>query len=178
MNDKMFSLAVIAIVFAAGFLAASVIYNLPVNQATRTDGLTGAMISQLPCMDTSGCVETGVSTDSSTIYLTQGCYRLAIETNEMQTYSINQGITGTRGPRPTTHDVIQDMIEMFEMKPLIVKIESFSQGTYFAKMAVNLNNRVLDMDIRPSDAVAIAVRTKTPVYVNQTLLEEYGEYVC
>lgn len=181
-NVDVLSVLIVIFVFVMGILTSY--FLIPNSQSgvaaesSIQPSLTGAMIQQLPCMDTTGCVETKISTDDTNIFLRAGCYMLVIETNELQTYSINSGINNIRGPRPTTHDTIQDMMEIFEMKPLIVKIHALNQGTYFAKMAVTQGTKVLDMDIRPSDAVAIAVRTNTPVWVNQTLLEENGEFIC
>jgi len=181
MNRKgrvdLLSALIVVFFFALGFLSAFLLVQ-PGDGERTPMSLTGAMIQQMPCMDTSGFVGTEISTDAANIYLRSGCYMLAITTNELQTYSINSGINEIRGPRPTTHDVIQDLMDMFEMEPLLVKIESLSQGTYFAKMAVVQGTRVLDMDIRPSDAIAIAVRSGTPVWVNQSLLEENGEFIC
>ena len=174
-KNSVLTLLVLAAVFIAGFITSAALFTA---SAGMRPMLTGAMITRLPCMNTEGCVETDVAVDSATIYLTSGCYRLGIVTNELQTYSINSGMQGIRGIRPTTHDIMEDMMDMFDMEPLIVKIESISQGTYFAKLAVNQGNKVLEMDIRPSDAIAIAVRTGAPVYVNQSLLEQYGEFMC
>jgi len=171
------SVLILAFVFVMGALTA--VFLMPSQPGEQApSSLTGAMIQQLPCMDTTEFSETEVSVDKTNIYLTSGCRRLAIATNELQTYSINSGKKGVRGPRPTTHDLIQDLMDIFGMEPLIVKIETLSQGTYFAKMAFTQGTKVLDMDVRPSDAVAIAVRYNTPVWVNQTLLEEQGELVC
>jgi bifunctional DNase/RNase len=170
------SVVIIAFVFVIGFASAAMLIPTP-----RSDGspsLTGAMIQQLPCMDVTGCVETEVSIDQTNIYLRSGCFRLAVTTNELQTYSIHSGMQGIRGPRPTTHDIIEDMLETFGLEPLIVKIEKLEQGTYFATIAFTQGTKVLNMDIRPSDAVAIAVRTNTPIWVNQSLLEGYGEFIC
>jgi bifunctional DNase/RNase len=181
-NVDVLSVLILLFVFALGVLTSYfLIPNSqlgPATDSSQQPSLTGAMIQQLPCMDTTGCVETEISTDDTNVFLRAGCYRLAIATNELQTYSINSGLNGIRGPRPTTHDAIHDMMDIFEMRPLIVKIESLSQGTYFAKMAVTQGTKVLDMDIRPSDAIAIAVRTNAPVWINQTLLEENGEFIC
>jgi hypothetical protein len=170
------SLAIVVGVFAAGFISAMAVIQPNPGQQGQT--ITGAMVAQLPCMDTAGCSMAEVDTDSSTIYLTSGCRRLSIITNELQTYSINTGIHGIRGSRPTTHDSIQDVFEIFGIEPLILKIEKMEHGTYFAKLAMRQGSRILDMDIRPSDAVAIAVRTGTPIYVNRTLMEEEGELIC
>ena len=169
------------IAFVLGFLVASVTMSVPMMDyylEAQPASLTGAVIQRLPCMDTSGCVKTDIDIDTNNIFLPSGCYRLDIPANQLQTYSISNGIKGIRQSRPNSHDVIQDMIEFFEMEPLIVKINSYDQGTYFAKMAFNHGTTVLDMDITPGDAIAIAVRTNTPVWVNQNLMELNGEYIC
>lgn len=140
--------------------------------------ITGAMISQLPDMGTDGYVKADVSVDSENIYLEATCRRLAMETNVIQTYAINAGMQGIRDLRPMTHDVIKDIMDMFGIEPIMVKIVSYEQGAYFARIAMRQGARVLNMDIRPSDAIAIAVRSGTPVYVNQTLLGMNGKITC
>jgi len=176
-NNFVISVLIVMFFFAIGFMAASLMIVAPNNEQAPLS-LTGAMIQQLPCMDLTNYVETEITVDATNIYLRSGCYMLAMTTNELQTFSISNGMNGIRGPRPATHDVITDLMEIFEIEPLLVKIESMNQGTYFSKLAVTQGTKVLDMDIRPSDAIAIAVRTNIPVWVNKTLLEDNGEFVC
>jgi bifunctional DNase/RNase len=60
----------------------------------------------------------------------------------------------------------------------MVKIESFSGGAYFAKLLLQQGNKILNLDSRPSDAIAIAVRTNAPVYVSKDIMTMMGENVC
>lgn len=135
-------------------------------------------LESIPHLSTEGFVEAEISVEPAVIYLTSNCYSLAMITNELQTYSIEMGLNRARGFRPLTHDLVQDMIETFEIEPLMVKIESLEEGAYFAKLLLKQGNRILNMDSKPSDAIAIAVRTNIPVYINQALLEENGEKFC
>ena len=112
------------------------------------------------------------------ILLSSGCRELTMVTTESQTYSIATGAEGLRPFRPLTHDLIADVLDIYDMKVLLVKIESLEEGTYFAKLFVAQGNKILSLDSKPSDAIAIAVRTDAPVYLNQTLLEQEGEYLC
>lgn len=135
-------------------------------------------LESIPHLSTEGFVEAEINVEPAVIYLTSNCLGLVMIANELQTYSIELGLNNVRGFRPLTHDLVQDMIEMFEIEPLMVKIESLEEGTYFAKLLLKQGNRILNMDSKPSDAIAIAVRTGIPVYINQALLEENGERFC
>jgi hypothetical protein len=72
--------------------------------------------------------------------------------------------------RPMTHDLIVDILEGFEIKPVMVKITKMESETYFAELTMKQGNRLLIVDIRPSDAIAISVRTNTPIYANEKLV--------
>jgi bifunctional DNase/RNase len=98
------------------------------------------------------------------------CTELNFFISQQQALAINEGLSETTGFRPMTHDILVDIIEGFEIKPIMVKITKLSDNTYFAELTLQEWNRFLIVDIRPSDAVAIAVRTNTPVYVNEELV--------
>jgi bifunctional DNase/RNase len=119
-----------------------------------------------------------IDADENHVYLFSGCRRLVMVTNEFQTDSIRMGLEGKLGFRPTTHDMIKNILDAFGLEPIMVKITHLSDNAYFARLFLVQGSRILNLDSRPSDAVAIAVRTGVPVYVNQTLMEEQGEKVC
>ena len=170
-------LAVVA-VFAVGIFAGTLIAAGGHLSHLSGPAITAAMISQLPQMSTEGYEEALVSVEDNLIQLHSGCRRLTMVTNELQTYSISSGINNQRATRPMTHDIIQDMMEMFGMDVIMVRVDRFSQGAYFARLVIRQGSRILDMDCRPSDAIAVAVRFNAPVYVNSTLMDARGEIVC
>lgn len=135
-------------------------------------------LAMVPYLDTEGFSEVAVDVDENRIYLYSGCRRLVMITNEFQTESIKDGLEGKMDFRPNSHDAIKSIMETFEMETLMVKITHLEEGAYFARIFLLQDTRILNLDIRPTDAIAIAARTGAPVYVNQELMEEQGEIIC
>ena len=103
------------------------------------------------------------------VQLKSGCYELSFYISLDQANAISEGMSNTTKPRPMTHDVFVDVMEGFDINPILVKITKLSDNTYFAELIMQRWNKFLIVDIRPSDALAIAVRTNTPIYVNEKL---------
>lgn len=77
-------------------------------------------------------------------------------------------------PRPLTHDLLHNAIK--DMGGTIEKItvSGLENDTYFAQIGVRVGEKIIDIDSRPSDALAIAVRAKVPIYVADTVMEKAG----
>jgi bifunctional DNase/RNase len=103
------------------------------------------------------------------VQLKANCSELSFYVSPDQASAIAEGMTNVTMPRPMTHDVFVNIMEGFDIKPILVKITKLSDNTYFAELTLFRWNKFLILDIRPSDALAIAVRTNTPIYVNENL---------
>jgi hypothetical protein len=103
------------------------------------------------------------------IQLKANCSELAFYISPDQASAISEGMSKTTKFRPMTHDVFVDVLEGFDIKPIMIKITKLSDNAYFAELILQRWNRFLIVDIRPSDALAISVRTNTPIFVNQNL---------
>jgi len=123
-------------------------------------------------------MEVNISMKNNTIFLTNECDQLSMEVSDYQAYSIANGINDQIDFRPTTHDIMFDIFDNFNVSVLMVLVEKMESGTYFATLVVWEGRDILSIDSRPSDAIAIAVRTDAPVYVKRTLMEEYGLDIC
>ncbi len=75
-------------------------------------------------------------------------------------------------PRPLTHDLIALVIEGLKAKVSRIVISDLREGTFYATLFIERDAQVLAIDARPSDTIAIALRTKAPVFVNEALLQE------
>lgn len=77
-------------------------------------------------------------------------------------------------PRPLTHDLLHNAIK--DLGGMIEKItvSGLENDTYFAQIGVRVGEKIIDIDSRPSDALAIAVRAKVPIYVDDTVMEKAG----
>lgn len=89
--------------------------------------------------------------------------------------AIAMGAAGTASPRPMTHDLLVETLAALGGKIQHVFIREFRDQTFFATLAVNTGTTgLLEIDSRPSDAVACAVRTGAPIFVDEAVLEATG----
>ena len=112
------------------------------------------------------------------ITLYTDCYKLKAYVEDVQGKSILNGKLGKRDIRPNSHDVVKDVFEEFGIEVLSVRITRLENNTYFAEMDVKQKKKVVSIDVRPSDGIAIALRTNAPTYIKKDLLEEKGEKIC
>jgi len=108
--------------------------------------------------------------ENAAVQLKGECSILDIYITVWQASAIEEGMRGVTQPRPSTHVIIVDILEDFGIQPMMVKITKMEEGTYYAELYLTSWNRLLILDIRPSDAIAVAVRTNTPIYVNENLV--------
>ncbi len=76
--------------------------------------------------------------------------------------------------RPLTHDLIKLIIDGFGAKLDKVVINDLRDNTYFARLIFKMDSTIISIDARPSDSIAIALRTKSPIYVSEKVLKEGG----
>ncbi|MCY2935716.1 MAG: bifunctional nuclease family protein [Planctomycetota bacterium] len=86
--------------------------------------------------------------------------------------SIDRRVKGNRGPRPLTHDLIANIIDQMGGEVAEVHITELKDATYFAKLKILHQGQIIEVDSRPSDAIAIAVTVKAPIFVVEDVLEE------
>ncbi len=140
----------------------------------------GNGLGTIPQLSISGFSRVAVDLDPNglAILLISGCRQLSMTTSQEQIYSIARGLDKTMGMRPLPHDLFGNMVGEFGIEVLMVKVESMRNGTYYAKLLLKQGNKILNMDSRPSDAISVALRTGSPVYVRNELMEGYGSDVC
>jgi len=140
-------------------------------------------LTAIPDLSTNGFVKVDnitATTDGQqgSLALKSGCYELAAGVEPFQAVSINDGLQGKVGPRPNAHDITKDVFQALKIDVIMVKITDRHDNLFFAKLILRQGNTILNFDARPSDAVAIAVRTHADVYINETLLKTEGKNLC
>lgn len=73
-------------------------------------------------------------------------------------------------PRPMTHDLLKDFIEKLGGKIERVVINDIKEGTFFAAIEVEKDEKKISVDARPSDAIALAVRSHVPIFVSEVVM--------
>jgi bifunctional DNase/RNase len=75
-------------------------------------------------------------------------------------------------PRPMTHDLLKNMIADLDARVARVVINDLRDSTFFAQIRVITGGKTLEVDARPSDAIALALRTEAPIFVAQSVLDQ------
>lgn len=76
--------------------------------------------------------------------------------------------------RPLTHDLLKGIIEQLGGKLTQVVISELADETFYAKLIVEAGAKRVEIDARPSDAIAIAIRAKVPIFVEESVFEQAG----
>jgi len=86
--------------------------------------------------------------------------------------AIDRGIKEYRTPRPLTHDLICLILGSLDVEVERVVVTDLRNQTFYAKIVLQQNGRLIEVDSRPSDAIAIAVQTGTPIFVEEKVINE------
>jgi len=96
--------------------------------------------------------------------------RLPIWIGVYEAQSIAMGMEKIESPRPNSHDLMRNLVETINGRLARVVITELKEGVYYAVLELELNGRTLTVDSRPSDAIALAIRTGTRVYATEEVL--------
>jgi bifunctional DNase/RNase len=83
-------------------------------------------------------------------------------------------LQGANTPRPMTHDLMSDMLGELEINCTRVAVTELRENTFYAAITLQLNGREVEVDSRPSDALALAVRTGAPIFAAEDVIAESG----
>lgn len=103
-----------------------------------------------------------------------GPYRVPVVIGAAEAQSIAIRMENIAPPRPLTHDLFDSFSHAFGIKLVKVFIYKFEDGIFYSELTFKDWNREIVLDSRTSDAIAIAMRTKSPIYTTREILEETG----
>jgi bifunctional DNase/RNase len=101
-----------------------------------------------------------------------GSHYLPILIGPFEATAIALALEGAPVPRPLSHDLMRTMLETLGGKLEQVIIHDIRDATFFAKLLVRIGDRMEEIDARPSDGIALALRTQTPIYVSDKIVLE------
>jgi len=112
-----------------------------------------------------------VSTNSPVVILSpeNSDKLLPIWIGHFEAWAISMELSGLASKRPLTHDLIATMIKTVGGKIKKIEVTDLIDSTFYAKIYLEINSKVFDIDARPSDSLAVALKTKAPIYVNDVL---------
>jgi bifunctional DNase/RNase len=83
-------------------------------------------------------------------------------------------LQGVAVQRPLTHDLLRSVIDTLGAKVNFITVTDLKNDTFFARITLDVNGGQLEIDSRPSDALALAVRVEVPIYVDESVLDKAG----
>lgn len=103
-----------------------------------------------------------------------GARRLPIIIGTYEAQAIALELEHIKPPRPMTHDLLKQFITTFQANLRYVNINALREGTFFAQIVIENDIDSFEVDARPSDAIALAIRFNAPIYVAEQVLKEAG----
>ena len=86
--------------------------------------------------------------------------------------SISSALRNEISPRPMTHDLIVSMLDTFNAVINKILIDEIDNGVYYARLFIRVNESVKELDARPSDCLALALRTGSDIFIRDTVFEK------
>ena len=81
-------------------------------------------------------------------------------------------LQGASTPRPMTHDLVTDMLGQLDAQVVRITVTELKENTFYASITVQQNGSEIEIDSRPSDAIALAVRAEAPIFAAEEVIEE------
>ncbi len=100
-----------------------------------------------------------------------GARRLPIIIGAFEAQAIALEIEGIKPPRPLTHDLLKQLVENLGATVVEIIVSELKENTFYAKIILEVSGLTNEIDARPSDAIALAVRTFAPIYVSESVME-------
>ena len=100
----------------------------------------------------------------------EGERKLPIWIGPAEAYAIALELSGTRSKRPLTHDLFKNMLVGLGAEVIKVVVSDVVEGVFYGELFVQSGMHIAQVDARPSDCIALALRTKAPIYVSEKVM--------
>jgi len=104
----------------------------------------------------------------------EGEIAVPIFIGQLEAQSILIGMGNVPMPRPLTHDLFLSLSNELNSEVVRIEITSLQDSTFYAQLIISHGGHEISIDARPSDCLAIAVRKKCPIYIDESVLDEAG----
>src|SRR5512133_90763 len=98
--------------------------------------------------------------------------KFTIVIGPVEAMAIDRRLKGSTMPRPMTHDLLASVIEAMGGALDRIEINDLQQGTFFARLFIRQGERIVEIDSRPSDAIALGIATMVPIFVADHVLRD------
>ena len=106
---------------------------------------------------------------------TEGERQFPIVIGVTEALAIDRRVKGIVTPRPLTHDLLASVISHLGGELERIVVNDLRDHTFYAKLIIRRNGELIEVDARPSDAIALGVANETPIYVAESVLRQVSE---
>ena len=92
----------------------------------------------------------------------------------LEAQSIMSSLIGYKIERPLTHDIIHSIFQNCSIRLINIIIDNVHIDTFFAKLVIEHNSKNIFIDSRPSDAIALSLKSKAPIFIEEHVIEKAG----
>jgi len=114
----------------------------------------------------------------NSIIIGSNCTAIIAETSPERAHSIELGLERRIEGRPNTHDTLTSILKSFNISLESAQISRYDNDYYYSYLILRNGDKVSKIDVMPSDAIALALRMNSTIYINRTLLSELGRDIC
>jgi uncharacterized protein len=97
---------------------------------------------------------------------------LPIWIGQPEAAAILMKLQGASTPRPMTHDLVTDILGQLDAQVVRITVTELRENTFYAQITVQMDGAEIDVDSRPSDAIALAIRAEAPIFAADSVIEE------
>ena len=90
----------------------------------------------------------------------------------LEASSIATAIENVQTPRPMTHDLLKNILDSLDVKVIRIEVNDLRDNTYFALIHLEVEDKRLTIDARPSDAIALALRVNASIFVEESVIKK------
>jgi uncharacterized protein len=115
--------------------------------------------------------------DKQLIWLKEvdGDRKFTIVIASTEAMAIDRRLKGSPTPRPLTHDLLASVIEAMGGRLERIEINDLQAGTFYARLFIRQGTELVEVDSRPSDAIALGIATMVPIYVAEHVLQDVAD---
>jgi bifunctional DNase/RNase len=116
------------------------------------------------------------TSDQQQIYLKEvsGERSFPIVIGSTEAFAIDRRLKGQPTPRPQTHELLSAVIEKLDARLERILINDLQDSTFFARLVIRHAGKTVEVDSRPSDAIALGVANNVPIFVAEHVMDEVG----
>jgi bifunctional DNase/RNase len=93
----------------------------------------------------------------------------------VEIFAIDRRLKGITPPRPMTHDLLDGVIQSLGARVEKIVINDLRNHTFYARIVLSLNGKIVEVDSRPSDAIALGAATGAPIFVAEQVFDKIGQ---